>query len=393
MNLNTIPESIEMIDAYETEMWEPCTTHITLTLFTDYYTLYIKYDKVENSIYLRLPASTSGSCNPLKAAFSKLCRRTPFILILMTGLPHYRTINIPDWLLQWMRESRNAGVPTVNLGKIEIRLEDADAIRTLMALLVVDLSKKTNDIPYGIQFYPQSPEQISLYLETITKYNTRFAVKDREIVQAHFRSPSILKLETNADMTVYRNAIMKMVKEYGLPGITRDMITLASDNAFLCDIILHSVSIILHYKAAIKGIVDAHQGLFESQTKLLRQMLAKSLQIGKPVNHPIANLIDDDFNGIHTNHRKTLGDVEHAALEQVRAIVIENAELYVDFAEDALSEIQAESGDEVSELPNETTLTWQIVKSYIMPEVEDQVTMTCGECGLLYFPVASFISS
>jgi hypothetical protein len=395
MDFNDINESVEIIDAYETEIrtvlnkqtakWEPWTTHITLTLYQDYYTLDIKYDKIEYPIFLRLRSATSYSYQ-LKAVFSRLCGAAPFNLRLRTG---YRpTIDIPDWLLEWMRESRSIGVAKDYLGAIDICLEDADAIRTLVALLAVDLSKKTDDTPYAVKFHPKRPNQISLYLETITKNNTRFAVLDGKVVEAKFCSSSILQLETSALLIAFQDDIMKMVKQYGLPGITRDMISRGPRKDDTCDIILSSISIILHWKATVKAIVDTHQDLFESKTKLLRRMLAKSLETGKRVNHAIVNLRDDDFNSIYTNHRKTLVN----PLEQVRAIVTGVAEIYADYVADFMWELTAasESDDEAgTHSADEPSLTWQMVKAFIMPEVENQVTMTCGTCGLLSFPMSS----
>ena len=189
----TIETSIEKINKYKTDMqpmldkhtkrmvlnpekkaFYPWETHITLTLYQYYYELDIKYDELENNILLRLPASTGGICNPLKEAFSELCNAIKFNFELTTRFGP--TIHLPDWLLQWMRESRSMDV-TDHAGTIRIRLKDADAIRTLVALLVVDLSKESDVTVYSVEFYPQNLEQISLYLETITKNNTLFGAE------------------------------------------------------------------------------------------------------------------------------------------------------------------------------------------------------------------------
>jgi hypothetical protein len=387
MDFNTIPQSIELMGAYETEirtmrskLKNPVSSvyhEITLTLNVDSYTLYFKCDKIENSILLSLPASTCGTCNPLKLAFSKLCTATKFRLKLEMGVS--RSTHVPDWLLQWMHESRSHKVP--DLGFIGIHLGDTDAIRILMALLVVDLSKKNDDTMYAVKLYPQSPKQVNLYLDTMTKYNTRFAVKDRKVIPANFNTAE--SISTKKYLTVYRNALMHMVEEYNLPGITGEMINIEEGTDDIADSILWSVSVIIHYKATVNGIVDAHQDLFESQTALLRQMLAKSLKTGKSVYHPIVNLTDDDFNNIHTNHRQTLGNARNAALEQVREIVLMLSDTYVRSIEEALHDLRDHTED---------TITQDAVKNFIMPEEEDQVAMMCKTCGLLSVPIASIMS-
>jgi hypothetical protein len=174
-----------------------------------------------------------------------------------------------------------------------------------------------------------------------------------------------------------------MVEEYNLPGITGEMINIEEGTDDIADSILWSVSVIIHYKATVNGIVDAHQDLFESQTALLRQMLAKSLKTGKSVYHPIVNLTDDDFNNIHTNHRQTLGNARNAALEQVREIVLMLSDTYVRSIEEALHDLRDRTED---------TITQDAVKNFIMPEEEDQVAMMCKTCGLLSVPIASIMS-